>query len=224
LAVGAENEHGLHGNAITSSRAIADARLIRFELDGHWFGPDSRQPRIGGRMALIGAIQVDGTRLALASVHLESDSTRRQRAAQLELVLQAIDQTFGPGPAVVGGDFNTFSADRSELRSPEAFEALRGSDPARYAWPVEHEPLFEVAAAHGFDFELANLREATARIGTDPRPVLHLDWLLTRGVDVSDPARLSAVDDDGRPFSDHDAVAVTVTLPEDGANGSRPAR
>jgi hypothetical protein len=71
----------------------------------------------------------------------------------------------------------------SALRRGLAAEA-----PDRFVDPVPFEPLFEVAARHGYRWSDANVR----------------------GAEVGNPGVVAAVGSDGTVLSDHDAVAVTV--------------
>lgn len=214
LGLDVVNDVGLHGNAVTSSMPIGRATLVRIEAGGSWYRPESSEPRVGGRMAVVGVVPLGNDELIVGAVHLESESDPDGRAAQLAVVLDALDECYGRGPAVVGGDLNTFSAGRDQLRRPAAFDELTAADAERWSWPVPHEPLFAVAAAHGFTIAGANLAEPTIRVAGAIQPVslLRLDWLLVRGVTASEPATIAAVDNNGQILSDHDAVAVTVTL------------
>ena len=91
---GERNTAGFHGNAILSRFPLHDFALIRLDQGGRWFGerPDlgkgPAQRRIGGRMALAARV-ADGD-LVVVTVHLESDSTALDRAAQTERLLAAL--------------------------------------------------------------------------------------------------------------------------------------
>ena len=117
---------------------------------------------------------------------------------------------FGTVACVIGGDLNTFSAGIAEVRT--RFRELRDEDRTRFTWPVPHEPLFELAASHGFDVDAANPAEQTMRLAADQRAgsLLRLDWLLVRGLEVVDRRTIPAVDPHGGIISDHDAVAATL--------------
>ena len=213
LPAGAANQQGLHGNAVLCRAPIDESREVRIETGGPWTWPGSTEPREGGRMAMAGSIVVDGVPVTVASVHLESDSTAAERAAQMEVVLAALP---AEGPAIVGGDLNTFGATFAELADRDVVRTMRTADPARFAWPVPHEPLFEVAAAHGFDWLDANVAAPTTHHLADGSPhhhPLHLDWLLVRGLEARRPTVVPAVDPStGRRLSDHQLVAASVRL------------
>jgi endonuclease/exonuclease/phosphatase family metal-dependent hydrolase len=207
---GATNESGFHGNAITSGTELIDPMLVRIETEGSWFHAGTEQPRIGGRMALAARVDLPAGPVVVCSVHLESESSPALRAAQLGVVLEALDERYGHVPCVVGGDLNTFSGDLAEVRT--RFRDLRDEDPARFCWPVPYEPLFEVAASHGFEVDAANAAEQTMRLSADQRTgsLLRLDWLLVRDLEVIERSTIPAVDPAGTVISDHDGVAATL--------------
>lgn len=210
LGAGEANERGFHGNAITCRTAIADPLLIRIEERGSWFNTVTDQPRVGGRLALAGTVELGDRPVVVCSVHLESESDPILRAEQLGRVLDDIEAHYGHVACIVGGDLNTFSAGLQEVRS--RFRELRDEDPARFCWPVPYEPLFAVAVRHGFDVDGPNEAEQTMRLGADQRPgsLLRLDWILVRGLDVVARSTVPALDRDGAVISDHDGVAVTL--------------
>lgn len=210
-AGGGVNERGLHGNAILSTAELRDARAVRIELRGDWFSSD-REPRVGGRVAVVGTVSIDGVPVTLASVHLESASDADDRAAQFAAVLAEV----GEGPAVVGGDLNTFGASFAELADRLTLRRMREADPVRFAWPVPYEPLFDVARDAGFDWLDANVAGPTTRHEADGAPhhhPLHIDWLFTRGLEARRPTVVPAVAPaGGRRLSDHQLIAVSVRL------------
>jgi endonuclease/exonuclease/phosphatase family metal-dependent hydrolase len=184
--------------------------LIRIEQGGSWFNTVTNQPRVGGRMALAGRVDLGGHPVVVCSVHLESESDPALRAKQLAHVLAAIDAHYGPGACIVGGDLNTFSASHDVVRS--RFGALRDEDPTRYCWPVPYEPLFAMATRHGFDVDGPNAAEQTMRLAAEQHPgsLLRLDWLLVRGLEVVGRSTIPAIGPDQAVISDHDAVTVTL--------------
>jgi endonuclease/exonuclease/phosphatase family metal-dependent hydrolase len=207
---GTTNDSGFHGNAITARSPIDDPIAVRIEDAGSWFTTETDQPRVGGRMALAARIDLGGEPVVVCTVHLESESDPSLRADQMGTVLEAIDAHFGTVACVIGGDLNTFSAGIAEVRT--RFRELRDEDRTRFTWPVPHEPLFELAASHGFDVDAANPAEQTMRLAADQRAgsLLRLDWLLVRGLEVVDRRTIPAVDPHGGIISDHDAVAATL--------------
>ncbi len=225
---GAVNERGLHGNAVLARGGVREAVVLRLDAGGDWFGADRGQPRIGGRMAVAGRVALAGggeaggggggagVDVTVVSVHLESSSTAAGRAAQMEVLLGLVDERFGKGPAVIGGDFNTFGAPIVELLDRDAGRRMRAESPTRFSWPVPHEPLFgDVAAVHGFEWVDANVTAPTTRHGAGGLPdhiPLKLDWLLVRGLEARRATVVPALAADGSALSDHDLVAVSVRL------------
>jgi endonuclease/exonuclease/phosphatase family metal-dependent hydrolase len=211
-AAGAGNERGLHGNAIVSVAALGDPALVRLPDAGPgWFAADSPQPRVGGRVAVVARVSIDDVGVEVASTHLENRSDPAHRAEQMEVLLQAVDARSGGGPAIVGGDLNTLGATDAELFDRHLVRELRRMEPARFSWPVAHEPLFEVARAHGFEWTDANVAAPTTEHDAEGRPdhvPIRLDWLLVRGLVARRPAVVPA-----GGLSDHHLVSVGVRLP-----------
>ena len=208
---GRANTSGLHGNAIVSPADLVDPAVVRLPGAGPgWFAADSPQPRVGGRVAVLATVALDGVPVQVASTHLENRTDAGHRAQQMEVLLQALDER-GGGPAVVGGDFNTLGARYTELLDRPLVRRLRRQDPTRFTWPVAHEPLFEVARAHGFEWTDANVAAPTTEhdaAGLPDHVPIRVDWILVRGLVARRPAVLPA-----GGLSDHHAVAVGVRLP-----------
>ncbi len=103
------NARGYTGNAILSRFRLRDVRMVRFpQLSNVWYTRAMR--RLGGRMALVAAVDMGGRRVRLVSTHFESNtSDPRQsvdiRAMEVRMLLEAL----GPSdtPVILGGDFNS---------------------------------------------------------------------------------------------------------------------
>jgi endonuclease/exonuclease/phosphatase family metal-dependent hydrolase len=210
-AAGQSNARGLHGNAIISASTLDDPSVVRLpDVGAGWFAVESAQPRVGGRMAVVATVAIDGVPVHVASTHLENRTTAEHRAEQLEVVLRAIDERDASSPAIVGGDFNTIGADIDVLLDRAVVRALREDEPWRFTWPVVHEPLFEVARAHGFVWTDANVAAPTmdhAWAGLPDLVAMRLDWVLVRGLVARRPAVVPA-----GGLSDHHLVTVGVHL------------
>ncbi len=193
-----ENARGLHGNAVVVRAPLVGPSALRLDHDARWFAADSPEPRVGGRMAVVTTVELDGTPVRVASTHLENVTDPSGRPAQFEVLVDAM----GPGPAVIGGDLNTFGTSFDEITDPDLVRRLHAAEPDRFLWPVAHEPLFEIAADHGFTWADANVAAPTTTHGP-----LKLYWLLGRGLEASEPEVL-----DASGLSDHHVVAVTVRL------------
>ncbi len=207
-----ENVRGLHGNAILSRTPVDAPEVVRLDEGGDWFTMSRGEPRVGGQMAVVGTTEMDGLAIELASVHLASHSDAEHRAVQLAALLDGIDER-SAGPAIVGGDLNTFGATFLELADRNVARSLREAEPGRFSWPVGHEPLFDVAATHGYEWVDANVASPTTRhdgAGLPDHIPLKLDWILVRGLEARRPTVVPAVGSDGTPLSDHDLIGVSV--------------
>jgi endonuclease/exonuclease/phosphatase family metal-dependent hydrolase len=203
---GAANEAGLHGNAIASRLAIERPAVIPLDPGGEWFRADGQpdQRRIGGRMAVAATFSMAGGKLACAAVHFESRLGPQDRAAEMAILLDRIEAYAGGLPIVLGGDFNTAAMPTGAARLPEALE-----NPARF------EPMFVCLADAGFDWRAANEATPTLRMrpdGTPPPPYNKIDWFFTRGVSVSHPRTVAALDEKGDAVSDHECLTLEVGL------------
>jgi endonuclease/exonuclease/phosphatase family metal-dependent hydrolase len=93
------------GNAVLSTQPLLDARVIAL--------PAQRQPR----GAVAAAIDLRGSRIFVASTHLENRVSwlkgglfsDRARGRQAEALLRALP---AEGPGILGGDMNTWLGDR----------------------------------------------------------------------------------------------------------------
>lgn len=211
---GHENHAGLHGCAIASGAPLQRPALVRLESRGDWFDGHRGERRVGGRVALVAQVGSGDERLTLAAVHLENFTDPADRAEQLAVLLRALERYDPEAPALIGGDLNTFSLAAADLLDPERVERALAEAPDRWTHPVPHEPLFEAAAAAGYAWRDCNdLSQGTHRHprGTSStRGPMHWDWFLSRGLVVSRPQVIEALDESGRALSDHEAIAVTV--------------
>jgi len=211
-AAGASNERGLHGNGIVSQAALRDPAVVRLPDPGlEWFGAGSSQPRVGGRMAVLAMVALDGVDVQIASAHLENRGNPEDRAEQMEVLLRALDARAPGGPAIVGGDLNTLGATYAQLFDRRLVRELRRAEPTRFSWPVAHEPLFDVARSYGFEWTDANVAAPTTEhdaAGLPDHAPLRLDWLLVRGLVARRPVVVPA-----GGLSDHHLVSVGVRLP-----------
>ncbi|NKB79970.1 hypothetical protein HED49_20585 [Ochrobactrum daejeonense] len=136
---------------------MLDVTLIRLDDGGVWWSDAmDGQGRFGYRMAIAARLQTEAGSLAAVAAHLESKSDATDRARQTARLLEAVDRFAGDLPVVIGGDFNT-NALPEQCRDPLGFE-----------------PLFNVLAEHGYDWERANdfaLTQRTRPDGTPTRPL-----------------------------------------------------
>jgi len=210
---GEVNQAGLHGAAILSPFPLERPALIRLDSDGNWFDGADGERRVGGRMAMVATLRIDDRPVTLVSVHFESHSDPQGRASQLWRLLDALDRYGGDQPVLIGGDLNTSTLARGWARGSGAKPVL---PVARLLDPVPYEPLFEVAAAAGYDWRACNAlgmpTQRTRPDGTPAPPLGKLDWFLARGLEVTEPRTVPAVDAADHALSDHEVLAVTVTF------------
>jgi endonuclease/exonuclease/phosphatase family metal-dependent hydrolase len=202
---GETNTRSFHGNAIVSNLRLERPHLIPLEESGLWFpGQDGAQRRIGGRMALAARLVDAPIPLWVVVVHLESKSTPEDRQHQVQALLRGLD-TFTAGEAcIIGGDLNT-----------KALPAAEDGQQNALAEAERHEPLFGDFRREGFSWLGANAAAVTQRTGPSgkPKPPFRkLDWILVRGVAPERPRIIEALDTQGRPVSDHEMLALEVSL------------
>jgi hypothetical protein len=212
---GEQNAAGYHGGAILCPRALVEPTLARVERSGRWFDGALGERRVGGRVAVLCRLPVGARLVTFASVHLESHSDPDERAAQLEAVFDAVDALAPGAPALVGGDVNTHSLGRAELSDRALLTRALEADPRRLAQPIPHEPLFALAERRGWDWRACNSlgtsTERRARGDDSARGTLALDWFFARGLRVSEPTVIDALDPaSGAALSDHEVIAVMI--------------
>jgi endonuclease/exonuclease/phosphatase family metal-dependent hydrolase len=113
LVQGSEASPAYHGQATLSRWPISNPRLIRFSRQSHfwqprWFLPriEPFQERLGGRIALVAEIDVNGAKLLTYNLHLESRGSDELRLSQVEEVLSDAARQDPESPVIVAGDFN----------------------------------------------------------------------------------------------------------------------
>ncbi|MBB4041422.1 endonuclease/exonuclease/phosphatase family metal-dependent hydrolase [Microvirga flocculans] len=202
---GEHNGCSLHGNALVSGLSLEDAHLIPLEETGFWFrGLDGFQRRIGGRMALAARVAGAPKPLWVVSVHLESKTDPADRQAQMKSLLRALAAIAPDEACIIGGDLNTKALPRAEGERRLLLDA-----------PERYEPLFADLKDAGFEWRFANLALPTQTPGpTDKHrpPFGKLDWIVVRGVTACNPQIVHAVDEQGRPISDHEMIAADIVL------------
>ncbi|MEJ1158444.1 endonuclease/exonuclease/phosphatase family protein [Prosthecomicrobium sp. N25] len=210
---GETNRDGLHGAAFVSRLPLGRPALARLETSGRWFDGAFHERRVGGRIILLTEVEVAGETVVLVTAHYESHTDAPDRLAQTEVMLDAID-AYAPGrPVLIGGDFNTATFDRDEKHDPAVVGPALARDPDRLVRVMPYEPMFDLLARRGYDWEGCNVMAPTMRTrpdGTPKPPFGKIDWLFSRGLDCRDPAVIPAVDAEGVAISDHEGLAVTV--------------
>jgi len=212
---GHANAVGYHGNAVLVRGLLRRPQLVRLETRGDWFDGARGEARVGGRCAVLAQLRVDGRTTTFAALHLDSHGSPQSRAAEMRVLLDAIDAYDSDAPVVIGGDLNAFSLGLADLGDPERVAAALREDPLRWSHPVPHEPLFALAAERGYEWSRCNAPgESTLRHATEAgssRGTLKLDWFLCRGIAASAPRVVPAIGPaTGRMLSDHEAIVFAM--------------
>ena len=196
------NAVGLHGNAILSKVHLDRPAIVRLDDGARWFAGEqsTNERRIGARMAMVASLDAGGVPLLVASVHLESSTDASDRAAQVGVLLRAIEQRAGGHAVIIGGDFNTSALPPVDTRDGAWFERAES-----------YEAMFALFSAAGYDWRTANTAQATERMrpdGTPEPPYRKIDWFFTRGTTVQRAFTAAAIEAAGSAISDHDVLVI----------------
>ena len=161
-----QNARGWHGNAALAAAPFARTALVRLDDHGHWFVPeagatDPGQPRVGGRLAVLGCWRSRAPRSASPPPTSRATRTPPHRAAQTTVLLDAIDAFTGDAatPVILGGDLNTGN------HLPPDFDH-------------RDETLFDLARTRGYHWDANPPGTTTRRSLITPHPTraMKLDW------------------------------------------------
>jgi endonuclease/exonuclease/phosphatase family metal-dependent hydrolase len=204
------------GNAILSNRPLAEVRAVPLAKT-----LTRRRIRLllGAPAGLAAKVLLNRRPLTLGVAHLNSRWNPSGRELQIRQYLKG----FPAGAAIIGGDFNTTTADLGSLTSFIKVMALSVLQPQRFRNPRKWEPLFELLDKAGFDTAGANVDGiptfAPSRL-VPPMIRPKLDWLAVRGLKTIPgsaavvPARMSFL---APRFSDHDFIVCSVENINSGA-------
>jgi endonuclease/exonuclease/phosphatase family metal-dependent hydrolase len=113
LTQGSKTSPAYHGQATLSRWSLSNSRIIRFHKQSHfwrphWFLPEIApfQERLGGRMALVSAVNIAGKTIFVYNLHLESRGDDNLRCSQLDEVLDDARRYNSNTPILLTGDFN----------------------------------------------------------------------------------------------------------------------
>jgi hypothetical protein len=209
---GQANLMGFHGGALVTDLALRRPFLCRIERAGGWFDGSRKEPRVGGTIALGGQIVMAGVHVTVVETHLDNYATPAGRAEEVRQLLRHIEAYDSQAPVLIGGDFNTSSASIEERWGDRAAWLARVErEPDLLFHPEKYEPLFDLMAAAGFDWQRCNVAgAATFPAGRDVWPRAKLDWFFTRGLDARAAGIIPGIAADGTVLSDHDGLVVTV--------------
>ncbi len=171
--------------------------------------------RLGSRMALAARIMLDGHSVVVATTHLESHAGPEQRAAQMKMLVDALDSYADGQPVLIGGDFNTRTTTKDAMRDTAARRALAREHPDAFIRPHTREPCSRSPRA-GYTWPPCNQPLPTERPRTDDpdRPRFRLDWFFARGLICENSRNIPAETPCGTSLSDHDAITTDIRLSE----------
>ncbi|MFY9573182.1 MAG: endonuclease/exonuclease/phosphatase family protein [Blastocatellia bacterium] len=181
LRLAGENTRSLHGNAILTRHVFSSPHIIRLPRCENNF--ESKERRIGGRIAILIALEVGEASFVVGNTHFDVAGTPNCRSRQMRAMLQSIDNRLGgqkTRAALVGGDLNTHTFARgTKFRAMMNTALILNSHPdtlrRRLMHPEVKEPAIAELARFGYATECFNDRSATSR---------------TIVSDLDDPARL----------------------------------
>jgi endonuclease/exonuclease/phosphatase family metal-dependent hydrolase len=140
LTQGSKASPAYHGQATLSRWPLSNSRIIRFEKQSHfwrphWFLPEIApfQERLGGRVALVSAVNIAGKTIVVYNLHLESRGDDSLRCSQLDETLDDAKQYNWVTPILLAGDFNL---DVSAGRAASAISRAQFQD----AFANQHVP------------------------------------------------------------------------------------
>ena len=165
LTQGSKTNPAYHGQATLSRWKISNPSIIRFHRQSdfwkpRWFKPrlQAFQERLGGRIALVSEIDIQGLRIATYNLHLESRSDDDLRLAQLSEVLQHATTYDRKRLLILAGDLNL------NVSGPRASELLARAE---------------------FREAVPTARVATTPHRHLLEPGRHIDWAFVRGTSHS---------------------------------------
>jgi len=149
LTQGSKSSPAYHGQATLSRWRISNSRTIRFQRQSdfwkpRWFKPrlQAFQERLGGRIALVSEIGIQGLAIVTYNLHLESRSDDGLRLAQFNEVLHDA-ATFDPSRhLIVAGDLN-LNASKPEISEILTRSGFRDAVPTARVATTPHRHLLE---------------------------------------------------------------------------------
>jgi endonuclease/exonuclease/phosphatase family metal-dependent hydrolase len=114
LSQGVSGRAAFHGQATLSRFPIIASRVLRFKRQSGFWNPKFTIPnvplfqrRIGGRIALVTELSINGKLLVVYNAHLESRSGGLIQDAQLHEILDDLKRYPANTPVIIGGDLNS---------------------------------------------------------------------------------------------------------------------
>jgi endonuclease/exonuclease/phosphatase family metal-dependent hydrolase len=192
LSQGSKDSPAYHGQATLSRWKISSSRMIHFQQQSNfwkprWFKPrlSTFQERLGGRIALVSEIVIQGLPIVTYNLHLESRSDDDLRLAQLNEVLQHA-ATYDVAPLlIVAGDLN-LDASRPRVSEMLARAGFRAAVPTAQVATTPRRNLLEAGRHIDWAFVRGSSQPDTGKILTSVKASDHYP--------VTFELRLSAAD------------------------------
>jgi endonuclease/exonuclease/phosphatase family metal-dependent hydrolase len=185
LSQGTQQSPAYQGQATISPWPIKNARLIRFEKQTtfwrpHWYLPriEPFQERLGGRIALVADVQLQGEVVTTCNLHLESREDDALRLEQLRETLVAVSARNHGYPTVLAGDLNF---DVSEGPASAALQAagFRDAIGLRKVSTRPRRGLFDPGRSIDWMFISEGVKSSKGKIHTDVRASDHFPLSFT---------------------------------------------
>jgi endonuclease/exonuclease/phosphatase family metal-dependent hydrolase len=171
LTQGSRSSPAFHGQATLSPWPLSNPRILRFRRQSNfwrprWYLPDIEafQERIGGRLALVCDVSINGRKLATYNLHLESRGDDGLRCSQLNECLSDTVRHTPTTPVLLAGDLNLDVsrnvAAANAIRQAQFFSTA-SKEPAR---TTPSHSLFEKGRPIDWIFFRGSVRTAPLRI------------------------------------------------------------
>ena len=161
LTQGSKDSPAYHGQATLSRWKMSKSRIVHFRRQSNfwkprWFKPKLQtfQERLGGRIALVSEIGIQGLTIVTYNLHLESRSDDDLRLAQLNEVLHDAATFDSARLLILAGDLN-LNASKSRVSEVLTRAGFRDAVPTAWVATTPHRHLLE--------------------------PGRHIDWAFVRG-------------------------------------------
>ncbi|KAA3602845.1 MAG: hypothetical protein DWQ06_06650 [Calditrichaeota bacterium] len=152
------NSLGLHGSAILSKFKITHCENAILSILKDKF--TSSEKRLGSKKSCVAKIQIGEKSLGLGVAHLDSGASPKQRAEQLQGILESLGKTKAE-TQIIGGDFNTTTWDFSNYFSTVREMLYKGfifgidETIENYLVPFKRfeKPIFDKLNEYGYNFK-----------------------------------------------------------------------
>ncbi len=152
------NSLGLHGSAILSKFKITHCENAILPILKDKFS--SSEKRLGSKKSCVAKVQVGEQSLGFGVAHLDSGASPKQRAEQLQGILESLEKTKAE-IQIIGGDFNTTTWDFSNYFSTVKEMLYKGfifgvdETIENYLVPFERfeKPVFDKLNEYSFNFK-----------------------------------------------------------------------